>query len=437
MHRSILLLLLLVSPAAAAPPEKQVPRKPAPSRGRVNLRGAHRPFADFRNADLRGADLSGGYFRGANFTGADLRGANLEGADFAPAAAIERGARPLIVTVVGCVLLIAATGFTFRKITGGSGRYASPDERKLGFGCLGCGAFGVVMFSLLLLGPVNQSQLTEADLTGADLRRANLSGAWLRNTCLRDADLTGANLERAKLWLAYLPGARIAGARLHGAELNWAYRPENDLDRGLPKTDTTFAGEAYWDAMPESERSRLFHHTAETAPGVIRPLLGAVEARDPDKPLDAQLPMLSACRALGSARIRIRGRLLIWVINPDRDEEPIPEILPGELQARRSDPAFTVFIFHYRRDLVGSYGSGSGYRRDTDVYALTWPDRRPLGFITIQGEPPPEAVTHRSGERVGTVYGEYTAPQIRWLRALPRGWTHFLRFPPNGAPKRQ
>jgi uncharacterized protein YjbI with pentapeptide repeats len=424
MQRALILLLVLITPLAALAAERKLATRSA-----VDFSGVHRPLADFRNADLRGANLSHGNFRGANFTGADLRGANLEGADFGPSSALDRGMRSVLPTSLFALVLVVGTMVTLRRINGGSPRAEARRGKSLG--CLGAALLGLGTLVLLLVARANQTQMTEADLTGANLRGSDLSQAWLRNACLRDADLTGAKLERTKLWVTFMPGAKLAGVDRRRADVQWAYRPEGDLDLGEPRANDSLRSTDYFDAIPDAERERYSPFDASSAAKIVTALIGHSVVTEPDRSLNELIPAVQSCRALGSGGIRIKGRVLMWVMNPDRDEEPIPDLLPGELEALRSDPRFTVLIMHYRPDLIGSYGSGSGYRRDTDFYAYSWPDRKPLGFQTVPGEPPPEVVTHESGERVGRVYGPYEKPQVLWLRSLPREWTHFLRYPPK------
>jgi uncharacterized protein YjbI with pentapeptide repeats len=148
-----------------------------PSPWHLDLRGAHLPRADLREARFSNADLSGALLDQAKMAGADLDGARFD--------------------------------------------WARMYEIDLSQARCRDARFGQA--------EMNRARMEGSDLRGADLSRARLLKAQLRYAKLAGVKLNDANLTQADLRDTYLDGARLVSAKLDQAMIGRTDLSDSDL----------------------------------------------------------------------------------------------------------------------------------------------------------------------------------------------------------------
>ena len=157
---------------------------------RVQLYGAHIPYANLNAANLSYANLSKADLREANLSHANLRGADLSNSDLSRS-------------------LLSAADLSQANL-----READLREAYLSHANL--------RGADLSNSNLSRSLLSAADLSQANLREAVLNLANLREAGLREANLSQANLRGADLSRANLNGADLTDAKISESQLNEA-----------------------------------------------------------------------------------------------------------------------------------------------------------------------------------------------------------------------
>ncbi len=156
------------------------------------------------------------------------------------------------------------------------------------------------------------------------------------------------------------------------------------------------------------------------------------------KELNEQIrPVVSECCKLGppKERVTLQGKLLI-LDHETGQPRKAHGYLDEKLQGKPSDKELTIFAIVKKHKIpVTIYspkeGEASekakaipGYRVDLDVAILRWPNKTPIGAVTLKGGDPPNTVSVRQLLQGRTTYPEFVTgmvdvPLKEWVVSRP------------------
>lgn len=116
--------------------------------------------------------------------------------------------------------------------------------------------------------------------------------------------------------------------------------------------------------------------------------------------------------------IKIHGKIVFFDLIGGRNRS-YTKYLFDELQGHFSDTEITVFLVarQYKGEFVGTYsqvGDCRGYRAVDDVCVLYWPEKRPMGYVSLTTDPPDEVRSPCNGDYIGNPFeaGNFTISKI-------------------------
>jgi hypothetical protein len=116
--------------------------------------------------------------------------------------------------------------------------------------------------------------------------------------------------------------------------------------------------------------------------------------------------------------IKIHGKILFINVIGGRNRS-YTTYLSDELQGHFSDKEITVFLIarQYKGEFVGNYAQVEdcrGYRGVDDICVIYWPEKRPLGYISLTSDPPDEVKSPCYGDYIGNPFevGNFTISKI-------------------------
>lgn len=129
-------------------------------------------------------------------------------------------------------------------------------------------------------------------------------------------------------------------------------------------------------------------------------------------------PLIEECREISDVPITILGKVLVWDISSN-SRSGVHTFLPGELEAKSSDPQITVFMVQPERKVLVGYYSISGepaYQQFVDVCVVYWPQKKAVGMHSVVSKEP------RSSRPVqhAPEYGDPNEPVALWIKTLGR-----------------
>ncbi len=143
------------------------------------------------------------------------------------------------------------------------------------------------------------------------------------------------------------------------------------------------------------------------------------------RPLIEQVePYVETCRRkqINPKTLQLSGKVVVWDLEEQRLDEA-QGYLPMNLRGSPEASELTIFLIVQRdRQRMSQYeGFIPGYRLTLSVCVFTLPERKPLGMVEFEGDPPPRFLPARSTGKSEPVYGDVSGPLARWIMALPRG----------------
>lgn len=118
--------------------------------------------------------------------------------------------------------------------------------------------------------------------------------------------------------------------------------------------------------------------------------------------------LINDCMSKGEvSECVLRGKAVVWNLRLAEEGGGQQRFLPLDLRADCSDGPLTLFMAaHEERTQVGTYHYDGGifgpgaeacpaYQLQVDVCVVYWPERTPVGYHRVTGDPPYEGITRR------------------------------------------